>query len=465
MTPVGQTVGVSKIKTSHVCSECGTHHPKWGGQCAGCGEWNTLIEEVISTGLAADTSSPSAPRPSSADARPPVALDDTATDVGTAQPTGIAELDHVLSGGFVDGSVTLLGGEPGIGKSTLLLQAAHNWSGSVLYVCAEESVQQVRQRAERLGAIRSDVWLLAEHGLGEIADAIESTQPSLIIVDSIQMISDPVVTSAPGSVAQVRACAQFLVNLAKRRSIPLVLVGHVTKEGDLAGPRVLEHLVDTVLSFEGDRHHSLRLVRAVKHRFGSTNELSVFEMTSDGLVGVADPSQLLLADRKPQVPGSAVVPTLEGRRPLIVELQALTSVAPPGVPARRTAQGVDQSRLAMLLAVLARHCNVPTAATDVYASAVGGVRIAEPGLDLALSLAIASSIVDRPLPPDLAVFGEVGLGGEVRQVAQPDRRFSEAHRLGFTRVIAPLRSPEPIDSIEIIRVSGVSEALEAAGLL
>jgi len=406
----------------------------------------------------------SAPRTRSVDARPPVALDDTTTDTGSARPTGIGELDHVLSGGLVDGSVTLLGGEPGIGKSTLLLQVAHQWDGSVLYVCAEESAQQVRQRAERLGAKRPNIWLLAEHGLGEIADAIDSTKPSLIIVDSIQMISDPVVTSAPGSVAQVRATAQFLVNLAKRQSIPLVLVGHVTKEGDLAGPRVLEHLVDTVLSFEGDRHHSLRLVRAVKHRFGSTNELSVFEMTGDGLTGVADPSQLLLADRKEQIPGSAVVPTLEGRRPLIVELQALTSVAPPGVPARRTAQGIDQSRLAMLLAVLARHCGVPTAATDVYASAVGGVRTAEPGIDLALILAIASSIIDRPLPPDLAVFGEVGLGSEVRQVAQPDRRFAEAYRLGFKRVIAPLRSPDPVDGIELIRVGDVGEALQAAGL-
>ena len=464
MTPVGQTVWVSKVKTSHVCSECGTHHPKWTGQCTGCGEWNTLTEEVISTGLSVDASSVGAPRARSVDARPPVALDDTTTDTGSARPTGIAELDHVLSGGLVDGSVTLLGGEPGIGKSTLLLQVAHHWDGPVLYVCAEESAQQVRQRAERLGAIRPNVWLLAEHGLGEIADAIDTTKPSLIIVDSIQMISDPVVTSAPGSVAQVRATAQFLVNLAKRQSIPLVLVGHVTKEGDLAGPRVLEHLVDTVLSFEGDRHHSLRLVRAVKHRFGSTNELSVFEMTGDGLTGVADPSQLLLADRKEQIPGSAVVPTLEGRRPLIVELQALTSVAPPGVPARRTAQGIDQSRLAMLLAVLARHCGVPTAATDVYASAVGGVRIAEPGIDLALSLAIASSIIDRPLPPDLAVFGEVGLGSEVRQVAQPDRRFAEAYRLGFKRVIAPLRSPDPVDAIELIRVGDVGEALQAAGL-
>ena len=464
MTPVGQTVWVSKVKTSHVCSECGTHHPKWTGQCTGCGEWNTLTEEVISTGLSVDASSVSAPRTRSVDARPPVALDDTTTDTGSARPTGIGELDHVLSGGLVDGSVTLLGGEPGIGKSTLLLQVAHQWDGSVLYVCAEESAQQVRQRAERLGAKRPNIWLLAEHGLGEIADAIDSTKPSLIIVDSIQMISDPVVTSAPGSVAQVRATAQFLVNLAKRQSIPLVLVGHVTKEGDLAGPRVLEHLVDTVLSFEGDRHHSLRLVRAVKHRFGSTNELSVFEMTGDGLTGVADPSQLLLADRKEQIPGSAVVPTLEGRRPLIVELQALTSVAPPGVPARRTAQGIDQSRLAMLLAVLARHCGVPTAATDVYASAVGGVRIAEPGIDLALILAIASSIIDRPLPPDLAVFGEVGLGSEVRQVAQPDRRFAEAYRLGFKRVIAPLRSPDPVDGIELIRVGDVGEALQAAGL-
>ena len=455
---------VSKVRTSHVCRECGTHHPKWTGQCTGCGEWNSLVEETTSTGVPIDTTSPSTTRPRSGERSEIEALDAVVSETGNPLPTGVEQLDTLLGGGLVPGSVTLVGGEPGIGKSTLLLQVAREWTGSVLYVCAEESARQVRQRADRLRAIRSDVWLLAESGLGDIAEAVATTNPSLVIVDSIQMISDPLVGSTPGSVAQVRSSTQFLVHLAKRHSIPFVLVGHVTKEGDLAGPRVLEHLVDTVVSFEGDRHHSLRLVRAIKHRFGATNDVSVFEMTSDGLIGVEDPSQLFLADRRTHVAGSVVVPTLEGKRPLVVELQALAVQTTPGVPGRRNAQGLDPARLSMVLAVLARHCNLPTASLDIYVSVVGGVKITEPGLDLPLALAIGSAIAGRPIPPDVAAFGEVGLGGEIRQVAQPERRYSEALRLGFDRVIAPVRSPDAHSQLDLVRVGDLSQAFDAVGL-
>jgi DNA repair protein RadA/Sms len=447
-----------------VCTECGTAHPKWSGQCSGCGAWNTLLEEVTATGQPVEAAVPGAPRATSAAARPPVRLDEVTDTHGAARPTGVTELDHVLSGGLVPGSVTLVGGEPGIGKSTLLLQVARSWPGPVLYVSAEESVQQVRHRAARLDAIRPDVWLLAETGLGDIVAAIDRITPTLVVVDSIQTVADPAIGSAPGSVAQVRSCAQFLVHEAKRRDLPIVLVGHVTKEGDLAGPRVLEHLVDTVLSFEGDRHHALRLVRAVKHRFGSTNELSVFEMGDGGLRGVADPSELFLADRREGVPGSAVVPTLEGRRPIVVEVQALATAGAEGVPGRRTTQGVDSARLAMLLAALTRHVGLPLRSVDVYASLVGGVRVAEPGLDLGVCLAVASSLLDRPVPPGIAVFGEVGLGGEVRQVSNAGRRFAEAARLGFTTVIAPERTPDGPPSLRIVRVGHLADALRAAGL-
>jgi len=449
---------VSRPRIAHVCSTCGTHHPKWTGQCTGCGEWNTLVEEVVSSG----GDQPVAPvGPGSR----PVPIGEVDAIAGEPRPTGIDEFDRVLSGGLVPGSVTLVGGEPGIGKSTLLLQVAHSWSGPVLYVCAEESAQQVRHRAERLGSTSESLWLLPETNLGSALAAIEEVSPTLMIVDSVQTVADPSLPSAAGSVAQVRAVTQRLVAEAKRRDLPVVLVGHVTKEGDLAGPRVLEHLVDTVITFEGERHHALRLVRAVKHRFGSTNDLSVFEMTGDGLRGVADPSHLFLADRRVGVAGSVVTPTLEGRRPIVVEIQALTTPAPPGVPARRTSQGVDQARLALLLAVLNRHAGLPVHEHDVYVSTVGGVRLTEPGVDLAIALAIVSAIVDRPLPSGLAVFGEVGLGGEIRQASRPDRRLAEAERLGFDRILVPERTPSDDASSRLVRVEDIAAALAAADLI
>ena len=439
-----------------MCTECGTAHPKWGGQCAGCGAWNTLVEELVG---------PAAPAVAAA-ASAPVPIGDVDPQAAVPQATGIGELDRVLGGGVVPGSVTLLGGEPGVGKSTLLLQLLATWPGRALYVSAEESAQQVRLRASRLGAVRDDLWLSAETSLAHVVAAIESLQPGIVVIDSIQTVHDPSLGSPPGSVGQVRQCAHELVTVAKRTGTPVVLVGHVTKDGSLAGPRVLEHVVDTVLAFEGERHHALRMVRAVKHRFGPTSELGLFEMAGHGLVGVPDPSELFLGDRRTGVPGSAIVPSVEGHRPLVIEVQALTAKGIEGVPSRRTAQGLDGNRLALLLAVLHQRAKVPAGSYDVYASAVGGVRLGEPGLDLAVCLAVASAIGGVPLANDVVAFGEVGLAGELRQVAHAGRRLSEAARLGFRRAIVPARTPVPDagSGLRLVPVATLSEAITAAGL-
>ena len=452
---------MAKIRLVHRCTECGTAHPKWSGKCLTCDAWNSLVEDFEGgdepiTSLAAGMALVPAGEPTQ--------IGKVDSSVGHPRLTNIEELDRVLGGGLVPGSVTLLGGEPGIGKSTLLLQLLANMSGTTLYVTAEESAQQVRMRAERLGALRDDLWLLPEMSLPHIITAINTVRPSLVVIDSIQMIADPDLGSTPGSVVQVRGCAHRLVQEAKRRNLPIVLVGHVTKEGGLAGPRVLEHVVDTVLSFEGERHHALRLLRASKHRYGPTNELGLFEMTEQGLVGVPDASQLFLADRRTGVPGSVVVPTLEGQRPLLVELQALTNAVSGGAPPRRSAQGVDPGRLSMLLAVLERRARVSLSSHEVYASVVGGVRLTEPGADLALCLALVSAITNTPLPADLVVVGEVGLAGEVRQAAQISRRLAEASRLGFTRAIVPANSPDDLRGIKLQRASTLNEALTLAGM-
>ena len=447
---------MAKTRIEHVCTDCGTAHPKWAGQCTSCGQWNTLVEEVTSADvpIIAPAAGPAAP------------ITDIDPLVSRPVTTGLSELDRVLGGGVVPGSVTLLGGEPGIGKSTLLLQLLAAWPGRALYVTAEESAQQVRLRAERLDAVRPELWLQAETALPHVLAAIDDTKPDFVVIDSIQTVHDPSLGSPPGSVVQVRGCAQQLVTVAKRSGIPIMLVGHVTKEGSLAGPRVLEHIVDTVLSFEGERHHALRLLRATKHRFGPTNELGLFEMAGSGLIGVPDPSHLFLGDRRTGVPGSAIAPTIEGQRPLVIEVQALTTPAPPNVPGRRTTQGVDSNRLALLLAVLQQRARINVQTQDVYASTVGGIRLVEPGLDLAICLAIVSAINDRPLPPDLVAFGEVGLGGEIRQVTNAPRRLSEAARLGFKRVIAPRTSPSPDDDgLRMLRVTTLPEALAEAGLI
>lgn len=450
---------MAKVKTVFRCIECGGTSPKWAGRCAACEAWNSLVEDLEE------------PATGRGDGVIPHALSAVATPIGevdahVARPcsTGIPEFDRVLGGGLVPGSVTLLGGEPGIGKSTVLLQLLARWPSRTLYVSAEESAQQVRLRAERLQAVRPDLWLLPETSLPRIVAAIDEVRPELVVIDSIQTIADPDIASAPGSVVQVRACAHRLVGEAKQRGVPVVLVGHVTKEGSLAGPRVLEHVVDTVLAFEGDRHHALRLLRAVKHRFGPTSELGVFEMTGDGLQGVPDASRLFLTDRRTGVPGSAVVPTLEGHRPLLVEVQGLTNPVPPGVPPRRSAQGLDGGRLALLLAVLERRARLPMGGFEVFASAVGGVRLTEPGADLAVCLAVVSAVLDVPLPPDMVVFGEVGLAGELRQVAQAPRRLAEAARMGFRRAVVPANSPDDTAGMSLLRVATLDQALAVAGL-
>ena len=426
-----------------------------------CGAWNSLVEDVegpddhlvtLAAGLALVP-------PGEA-----TLIGEVNPNESDPVPTGIPELDRVLGGGLVPGSVSLLGGEPGIGKSTLLLQLLAAATGPVLYVTAEESAQQVRLRADRLGAVGPDLWLLSEMSMPHIVAAIDRIQPSLVVIDSIQTVVDPELGSAPGSVVQVRGCAHRLVQEAKRRSVSIVIVGHVTKEGGLAGPRVLEHVVDTVLSFEGERHHALRLMRAVKHRFGPTNELGLFEMTETGLVGVPDASRLFLTDRRTGVPGSVVVPTIEGQRPLLVELQTLTNPVNSAVPARRSAQGVDQGRMSMLLAVLERRARISLAGHEVYASVVGGVKLGEPAADLGLCLALVSAVTNVPLPADLVVVGEVGLAGEVRQVGHLARRLSEAARLGFTQAIVPASAPEVSANIKVRRAATLNEALALAGL-
>ncbi len=449
---------MAKARTVFRCSECGAMEPKWTGRCGGCEAWGTLVEErdgpeVGRTAVLAPTT-------------PPIPIGDIDPTEFSPRPTGVPELDRVLGGGLVPGSVTLLGGEPGIGKSTVLLQAAAEVAASgrkVLYLSGEESPQQIRLRAERIGALHPRLWLAAEIALPQVVGAIEHVQPDLVIVDSVQTLLDPELSSAPGSVGQVRECSHRLVQEAKRRNCAIVLVGHVTKDGSLAGPRVLEHVVDTVLAFEGDRHHALRLLRVVKHRFGSTQELGLFEMTEKGLKGVPDPSGLFLADRRVGIPGSVVVPTIEGNRPLLVELQVLVASSPLPSP-RRSATGLDNGRLGMILAVLEQRVKVPTSSVDVYALAVGGVKVVEPGVDLALGLAVVSSLTGVALAGDLVACGEVGLGGELRQVAHTPRRLSEAARLGFHRAVVPASAPDPPAGIEVLRVATLAEAVDRLGI-
>ena len=377
--------------------------------------------------------------------------------------SGVPQLDRVLGGGWVAGSVTLVGGEPGIGKSTLLLQAAAQAAEAgrrALYVSAEESIEQVRDRAERLGAVHDSVFITDLVDVTGIAAEIARLEPELVVVDSVQTIHDPACDGVPGSVTQVRECTHKLVRVARATGAAVVLVGQVTKEGSLAGPRMMEHLVDTVLTFEGDRHHALRFLRAAKHRFGSTRSLGVFEMAPDGMRGVDDPSRLFLSDRAAGVPGSVVVPVVDGTRPLLVEVQALVNESPLPSP-RRVTQGFDQKRLALVLAILERRGGLPLSKFDVYVSVVGGVQASEPGSDLGVALAVASSVTGRPIPDRMVVCGELGLGGEIRQVAEMDRRLEEARRLGFTRAMIPSRSPDAPLGLDTVRPTHLFDAIEA----
>ncbi len=431
---------MAKARTIYACTECGAQAPKWMGRCTECGSWSTLVEERV--GPDAD-----APRellkPESGNK--PVRLSEIDPSAAPRISSGIDELDRVLGGGFVPGSVVLLAGEPGVGKSTLALQLAASLpKGSrVLYVAGEESPEQIRLRADRLPNFPDNLVVIPETHVEALAAPWKELDPSLVLVDSIQTVHTERVESAPGSVAQVRESAALLSSAARAQGAALVLIGHVTKEGSIAGPRVLEHVVDVVLQLEGDRGHAFRLLRAHKNRFGSTREVGVFSMGNDGLETVTNPSELFLAERNSGAPGSCIVPLVEGSRPMLVEIQAL--IAPAGYgTARRTALGVDDGRLALLLAVLERRAGVDLVSRDVYVNVVGGVRISEPGADLALALSLASSRLDIALPQDVVACGEVGLGGEIRRVPRTDLRVEEAARLGFGRVLLPEAAPEAV---------------------
>ena len=446
---------MAKTKTIYSCTECGATSPKWQGQCPGCGEWNTLVETVAEK----------APVNSRFESLAPTARLQTLSVIEAREaeriPTGIGEFDHALGGGLVPGGVVLIGGDPGIGKSTLLLQALAQLSAAskVLYVSGEESGEQVALRARRLDLDTGRLRLMAEINLERIVATLQAEKPDVAVIDSIQTLWSDQLSSAPGSVAQVRECAAQLTRLAKQAGITVILVGHVTKEGALAGPRVLEHIVDTVLYFEGDTHSSFRLVRAFKNRFGAVNELGVFAMTDKGLKGVNNPSALFLSQHGQDVPGSCVMVTQEGTRPLLVEIQALVDTA-HGNP-RRLTVGLDAQRLAMLLAVLHRHAGIVCFDQDVFVNAVGGVRISEPAADLPVLLSIVSSLKNKALPAKLIVFGEVGLAGEIRPAPRGQERLKEAAKLGFTRALIPEsnRPRQPIPGMEVIAVRRVEEAV------
>ena len=446
---------MAKGRSVYTCTECGGSSPKWQGQCPGCSAWNTLVETLAEA-------EPRNRFSGTNKAATLQLLSDVRAKDSRPMPTGIAEFDRVLGGGLVAGQVVLIGGDPGVGKSTLLLQALTHMgvSSRAVYVSGEESAEQVALRARRLGLDSGGLELLAEIQLEKIVATLEAARPDIAVIDSIQTLYSENLTSAPGSVAQVRECAAHLARFAKQTGTIVVLIGHVTKEGTLAGPRVLEHIVDTVLYFEGDTHQSFRLIRAFKNRFGAVNELGVFAMTDRGLKGVTNPSAIFLSGHTGEAPGSCILVAQEGSRPLLVEIQALVDEAHAPSP-RRLSVGLEQNRLAMLLAVLHRHAGIPCFDQDVFVNAVGGVRISEPAADLAVLLAVVSSLRDKPLPKKLVVFGEVGLAGEVRPAPRGQDRLREAVKLGFTQAIVPKANApkQPIDGIEIIAVDRLVDAV------
>jgi DNA repair protein RadA/Sms len=451
---------VAKVKTSFICQQCGVSSHAYLGRCPGCGAWNSMIETIEER-----------PQPARVASRRPAELPQPLTALGATAieriPVPISELDRVLGGGLVPGTLVLIGGDPGIGKSTLVLQAAAalaEVNGPVLYVSAEESAQQIRLRADRLGIHSGNVLVLSGTDLDEILASANAVAPSLLIVDSIQTVSVDEITSAAGSVSQVRECTARLMQWGKSRDVPIFIIGHVTKEGAIAGPRVLEHMVDAVLYLEGERHGHFRVLRAVKNRFGSTDEVGVFEMAESGLREVRNPSEAFLEERNGNAAGSSVAVTVEGTRPILVEVQALTTPSAFGLP-RRSANGLDTGRLQLLVAVLQKRVGLGLGGQDIYANVVGGMRIGEPAADLSIALAIASSFRDRPIDSRLVAVGEIGLSGELRSVAQIERRLGEARRLGFDKAVIPAasarRGTTDVAGLKIIRADTVAEAMEA----
>ena len=453
---------MAREKRKFVCQECGYTTPKTLGRCPNCKSWQSFAEELETLITS------SRHRGIGQTSREPEPISEITASEVERHLTGMSEFDRVLGGGIVPGSVVLIGGDPGIGKSTLLLQASNALSrkyGDVLYVSGEESVNQTKLRATRLSVASDTLYVLCENNLEEIEKHIEAQKPKVVIIDSIQSVYLSSIQSAPGSVTQIRECAGHLLICAKNRNIPVFLVGHVTKEGIIAGPRVLEHMVDTVLYFEGERHHIYRILRAIKNRFGSTNEIGIFEMRSTGLIDVMNPSEIFLSNREEQVSGSVVVSSMEGTRPLLMEVQALVVPTNYGNP-RNTTTGVDRQRIALLIAVLNKRVGINVADSDVFVNVTGGLRVDEPGIDLGVLMAICSSHRDMPIDRKTVMVGEVGLGGEIRPVTHVDRRIREAAKLGFTRMMFPEYNRKGLDidaDIELVGVSDVYDSLTALG--
>lgn len=457
---------MAKDKTLYVCSTCGYETAKWMGKCPGCGAWNTL-EEQAPRAAAAQAAPAKANKQRPGTGAQAMRLSEIPEESAERAGTGIAELDRVLGGGVVEGSLTLVGGDPGIGKSTLLLQASeHLASGGarVLYVSGEESARQIRMRARRLGAASDNLYILSENAMDEAERRWTELAPDFMVIDSIQTMYRPDMASAPGSVSQVRECASLLMRMAKTTGCAVFLVGHVTKEGAIAGPRVLEHMVDVVLYFEGDHQRQYRILRAVKNRFGSVNEIGLFEMRETGMTPVENPSHLLLSERARNVPGSCVHPAMEGSRPMLVDVQALALQTAYGTP-RRTTNGFDAGRLALLLAVLEKRAGIPLLGQDVYVNVAGGLELGEPAADLALCAAVASSVKDVCVPADWAVMGEVGLAGEIRAISQAERRLAECGRLGFHSCVMPRSDARRVRVPDGMRVYGVETLAEALAVL
>jgi len=455
---------MAKAKTVFVCGECGYESGRWLGKCVGCGAWNTMFEQVATPDTPEKSKARKRPGGSGA---PPLRLEDISEEAQARRSCGIEELNRVLGGGIVEGSVTLLGGDPGVGKSTLLLQVCGKLAeagATVLYVAGEESARQVKLRARRLDLSSSHLWILAENAMDDIEERFHALAPDFCVVDSIQTVYRPEMSAAPGSVSQVRECASLLIRLSKVSGCATFLVGHVTKEGAIAGPRVLEHMVDTVLYFEGDRRHAWRILRAVKNRFGSENELGLFEMHEKGMKPVDNPSELMLSRRARDASGSIVTCGLEGTRPILVDVQALVSRSPFGMP-RRTADGLDGARVALLLAVLEKRAGYRLFDQDVYINIAGGITLSEPAADLPVCVAVASSLTDQTMPKNAVVFGEIGLSGEIRAVAHADRRLSECVRHGFSMCVLPKENMQGLRAPEGVALYGVETLSQAIAAL